>query len=1237
MVETLSGKRVRGRIAAGEQRARTVALLVGIVLVLPALLARGAPARSLDGGSPKPPAAPGSFLGEGAARSAQGAAATAASLPTGFTDTQVITGLTNPTVVRFSSDGRVFVAQKNGLLLEFDNLTDTTPTTVVDLRAEADDYWDRGLLGMALDPNFPATPNIYLLYAYDAPPGRTAPVWNDACPTPPGPTTDGCVVTGKLIRITLSGNTMTGSPTVLISNQWCQQYPSHSIGTLAFGADGDLYVSAGDGANFNIVDYGQGGGGTGSPTPKNPCGDPPAGVGGTESPPTAEGGALRAQSIGRPSTEPVVLNGSVLRLDPSTGLAAAGNPFGSSPDANKRRIIATGLRNPFRFTFRPGTNDLWIGDVGWATWEEIDHQPSPTTSVTNFGWPCYEGPGPEPGYQSTGLNLCSNLYTAGTAAAPYYTYNHSASVVSGDGCPTANGSSITGLAFYTGTSYPSSYSNALFFADHTRNCIWVMLPGSNGLPDPTKIQLFSLGAANPVDLEIGPNGDLFYADLEGGAIHRVTYNSGGGGTCALGQFEAKYYANTTLSGTPSIDRCEAQINNDWGTGGPAGLPVDGFSASWSGQFAFNAGTYTFSATADDGVRVFVDGNAVIDQWKDQGATTYVAQRTLTAGTHTVRVDYYENTGDAVAKASWQPVTTGSNCPSGQFEAQYFNNTAFTGAPVVDRCESQVNNDWGTGSPAAGINVDNFSAVWQGAFSFQSSTYTFTATADDGIRVYVDGNLVIDQWKDQPPSTYTSQVPITAGTHTVRIEYYEHTGGATAKVSWSATGGINQPPTATIDSPASTLTYAVGDSIAFSGHATDPEDGAEPASRLTWTLIIHHCPTPTSCHTHTVQSWPGIASGSFSAPDHSYPSYLELQLQATDAGGLMTTTSVLLNPKTVNLTFASSPTGLALAVNAASITTPSTQTVIVNSINSVSASASQALGGTTYTFASWSDGGAASHNITAPATATTYTATYTQQQGGTCPGGQFEAKYFNNMTMAGTPVLDRCETQINNDWGLGSPAPSVNVDGFSAVWSGSFSFAAGTYAFNATADDGIRVFVDGAVVIDQWRDQAPTSFGAQKTLTAGSHTVRVEYYENTGGAVAQVNWQPVATSVTCTTGQFEAQYFNNTSFSGAPVLDRCETQVNNDWGTGSPAPSIAVDNFSAVWSGSFSFTSKTYTFSVTADDGIRLYVDGAILIDQWKDQAPTTYTATKAMTSGTHTIRIEYYEKTGGATAKASWN
>ena len=126
-------------------------------------------------------------------------------------------------------------AEKSGLIKVFQSLTDTHPVVFADLRTQVDDYWDRGLLGLALDPQFPTRPYVYALYTYDAPLGGTPPKWNDACPDPPGPTTDGCVVSGRLIRLTASGNVSTGTPLVLISD-WCQQFPSHSVGDLAFGA-----------------------------------------------------------------------------------------------------------------------------------------------------------------------------------------------------------------------------------------------------------------------------------------------------------------------------------------------------------------------------------------------------------------------------------------------------------------------------------------------------------------------------------------------------------------------------------------------------------------------------------------------------------------------------------------------------------------------------------------------------------------------------------------------------------------------------------------------------------------------------------------------------------------------------------------------------------------------------------------------------------------------------------------
>ncbi len=455
---------------------------------------------------------------------ASAATAPAATYPTGFSEQTVFSGLTNPTAIRFSSDGRVFVAEKSGLIKVFDSLTDTQPDVFADLRTQVHNFWDRGLLGLALDPDFPADPYVYVLYTYDAAIGGTAPRWgtagatSDGCATPPGATADGCVVSGRLSRLTATGNSMTGTERVLIED-WCQQYPSHSVGSLDFGPDGALYVSGGDGASFNFVDYGQDG------SPLNPCGDPPGGVGATLAPPTAEGGALRSQDL-RTAGDPTGLDGALLRVDPATGAALPDNPF-VSPDPNARRIVAYGMRNPFRFAVRPGTGEVWIGDVGWNTWEEINRIQSPTAGVTNLGWPCYEGAGLQGGYDSANLSICENLYAAGAGAvqAPLYAWNHGSLVVPNETCPSGS-SSAAGIAFAPPNgSYPDEYDGALFFADYSRDCIWAMLPNSNGLPDPARIRTFAAGAANPVELQIGPGGDLFYPDFDGGTIRRITFTS----------------------------------------------------------------------------------------------------------------------------------------------------------------------------------------------------------------------------------------------------------------------------------------------------------------------------------------------------------------------------------------------------------------------------------------------------------------------------------------------------------------------------------------------------------------------------------------------------------------------------------------------------------------------------------------------------------------------------------------
>ncbi|WP_433268052.1 PQQ-dependent sugar dehydrogenase [Actinosynnema sp. CS-041913] len=441
--------------------------------------------------------------------------AAVAAVPAGFTDSLAIGGLSAPTAAAFAPDGKVFVAEKSGLVKVYDSLADTTAAVFADLRPQTHDFWDRGLLGLAVDPQFPARPYVYVAYTHDAVPGGTSPRWGDTCPTPPGATDQGCVVTGRVSRLTMgAGGTSVGELPLI--TDWCQQYPSHSIGTVTFGPDGALYVGGGDGASFNFADYGQVG---------NPCADPPGPAGANLTAPDARGGALRSQSVRRPAGDPVTLDGTIVRIDPDTGAALPGNPFAAHADPNARRIVAHGLRNQFRFGFRPGTDELWAGDVGWGTWEEINRIGDVNdTTAENFGWPCYEGAARQSGYDNANLALCESLYGTGQTP-PYYAYHHSAKVVPTDPCPTG-GSSIAGIAFESTSNYPAAYDGALFFADSSRGCVWAMQT-TGGQPDPTKIVPFVTGVNVPVQLLTGPNGDLFYLALGAGELRRVGYPAGG--------------------------------------------------------------------------------------------------------------------------------------------------------------------------------------------------------------------------------------------------------------------------------------------------------------------------------------------------------------------------------------------------------------------------------------------------------------------------------------------------------------------------------------------------------------------------------------------------------------------------------------------------------------------------------------------------------------------------------------
>ena len=255
-----------------------------------------------------------------------------------------------------------------------------------------------------------------------------------------------------------------------------------------------------------------------------------------------------------------------------------------------------------------------------------------------------------------------------------------------------------------------------------------------------------------------------------------------------------YFANTTLSGA-AITRADPTVNFSWGTGAPiSGIGADNFSARWTGQLTPpKSGTYTFYTQADGGVRLYINDNLVINHWT-AGANSKTTTYGLTAGKAiNVRLEYFDTTGAATAQLLWSgpsltkavvPATV-MNPASAGLTATYFSGTGLTTAAVV-RLDDTLNFSWGTGSPDSRVPVDNFSARWTGKIKpTTSATYTFYTDAAGGMRLWVNGVELVNNWMLHNLATNSGKIALTAGTsYDIKVEYQVGTQSAVAKLSWS---------------------------------------------------------------------------------------------------------------------------------------------------------------------------------------------------------------------------------------------------------------------------------------------------------------------------------------------------------------------------------------------------------------------------------------------------------------------
>jgi hypothetical protein len=370
-------------------------------------------------------------------------------------------------------------------------------------------------------------------------------------------------------------------------------------------------------------------------------------------------------------------------------------------------------------------------------------------------------------------------------------------------------------------------------------------------------------------------------------------------------WKGEYFLNPDLAGDAVLVRDDAAVDFRWGNGIPApGLPPDDFSVRWTRTVPLAAGTYHFHARSDDGCRLWVDGQLLIDEWHEGAEVIHTANAYLPQGPHEIVLEYFERSGVASIALGWEREDVFPN-----WKGEYFANTTLAGQPYLVRDDDQVDFAWGDQSPAQDMSPDSFSARWTRPWYFLEGDYRFYARARNGVRVWFDGQLVIDEWHEGTDTTYAGDVEVVEeGDHTVRIEYYHLSGRAEVKVSWDHL-------------------------IAYSG-------------------------------------WKG--------------------------------------------------------------------------------------------------------------------------------------EYFSNAELRGQPIFVRDDPDIDFEWGL--DGPGTLQDAFSARWTREVDFAGGDYLFTAVADDGIRVWVDSWKVIDEWHDGVRQTYTAEfEGLSQGVHTITVEYYERAGEAVARFWW------------------------------------------------------------------------------------------------------------------------------------
>ena len=521
---------------------------------------------------------------------------------------------------------------------------------------------------------------------------------------------------------------------------------------------------------------------------------------------------------------------------------------------------------------------------------------------------------------------------------------------------------------------------------------------------------------------------------------------------AQGAWYGEYFANLTLSGAPALTRYESELRFEWGTGSPGpGLPADGFSARWSGDMWFEGGTYRFSYRSDDGVRVWAGDVLAVDDWRDRQATWTTVESFIPRGTHRVRVEYYERVGGAAFQMVWEHVTGRAG-----WRAEYFARSKPDGSPTLVRRDAAIDFNWKDGSPDPSIPADNFSVRWSRTIEFTAGTYRFYSSSDDGVRIYVAGNNILDAWHDahvSPPRS--ADVTLNSGRHSVVVEYRERGGLARAHVWWDRLGAFGGWQGRYYDNPE------------FRGGPAAIRDDAE--INFDWG---EGAPAAGISHDNFSIVWTRQVNFA--------PGYYRFNVRSDDGVRVWLDNGLIMDywrPMDYEWHYADG--------------------FYLQGVRQLKVEYFERGGGARIRFW-WESSGTPPSPAGLPAALPIAPTAPTAIQ-----LGPWQGEYFSGGDLAGPPVLSRSDAALDFNWGWGAPAAPMVGDNFSARWTGSFHFEAGRYTFTTYSDDGVRLYVDGRRVIDSWRPMRGYR-SASLDLTQGTHTMRVEYFERGGVALIRLS-------------------------------------------------------------------------------------------------------------------------------------